>query len=173
VDGATQALAGPRIGTDTIRVAANAVIVRDRRVLLVEFDGGTPTAHFNFPGGGVDLGETLEEAVRREVWEETCLEVNVERLLLVVESVGARNTNLIGGERVRWNEVRFFFLCRPVDPDQEPQQPRQPDGNQSNVVWVGIDQLGHQPLLPQVSHELVAAMATPAGRPLVVANPHP
>jgi ADP-ribose pyrophosphatase YjhB (NUDIX family) len=74
-------------GTRSIRVAANAVIVRDGRVLLVEFSGGTKRAHFNFPGGGVELGETLEEAVRREVREETCLDVSVVRLLLIVESV--------------------------------------------------------------------------------------
>ena len=39
-------------GTGSIRVAADAVIVRGDRVLLVEFSGGTERAHFNFPGGG-------------------------------------------------------------------------------------------------------------------------
>src|SRR6266545_2280182 len=109
-------------GTRSIRVAANAVIVRDGRVLLVEFSGGTERAHFNFPGG-VELGETLEEAVRREVREETCLDVSVVCLLLIVESVGSRNTNTIRGQRVPWNELRFFFQCAPADAGQEPRLP--------------------------------------------------
>jgi ADP-ribose pyrophosphatase YjhB (NUDIX family) len=62
----------------------------------------------------VELGETLEEAVIREVKEETSLDVFVERFLLGVESIGSRNTNEIGGRRIPWNEVRFFFLCAPA-----------------------------------------------------------
>jgi len=95
----------PRAVQDRIRVAANALIVRDGKVLLVEFGGGTDREHFNFPGGGVELGETLEEAVRREVREEACLDVEVERLLLIVESIGSRNTNSIGGEPVERSAV--------------------------------------------------------------------
>lgn len=120
-------------GTGRIRVAANAVIVRNGSVLLVEFSGGTPDAHFNFPGGGVELGETLEEAVKREVREEACLDVAVRRLLLIVESVGSRNTNVIQGEPVPWNEVRFFFKCTPVGDDQEPRLAATPDPNQTGV----------------------------------------
>jgi 8-oxo-dGTP diphosphatase len=159
-------------GRDRIRVAANAVIVRDGSVLLVEFSGGTPSAHFNFPGGGVELGETLEEAVRREVLEETCLAVSVQRLLLVVESVGSRDTNEIGGHRVPWNELRFFFQCTPTTPEQEACLPDTLDGSQSGVKWIAIEHLPHEPILPQVSRELVAALDEPVGRPLVVANPH-
>lgn len=152
-------------------MAANAVIVRDDRALLVEFSGGTEEAHFNFPGGGVELGETLEEAVRREVREETCLDVSVVRLLLIVESVGSRNTNTIRGRRVPWNELRFFFQCAPADPEQEPRLPDAPDGTQTGVAWVAIDRLRYEPVLPQVSRELVAALAESTRRPLIVPVP--
>lgn len=141
-------------------------------MLLVEFSGGTAAAHYNFPGGGVELGETLEEAVRREVLEETCLAVSVEGLLLVVESVGSRDTNTIRGQRVPWNELRFFFRCALESPGQEARLPEVPDGTQSGVKWVAIDRLPCEPLLPQVSRELVAAIRDPAGRPVVIPNPH-
>jgi 8-oxo-dGTP diphosphatase len=139
--------------------------------LLVEFSGGTQREHYNFPGGGVELGETLEEAVRREIREETCLEVVVERLLLAVESVGSRNTNEIGGVRVPWNEVRFFFHCTPVD-GSEARLPDGPDENQTAVHWFPIAQLPSLNVLPQVSDHLIAALD--AGSPFrVVPNPHP
>jgi len=56
-------------------LAVSAAIFRDGRVLIVR--RGRPPAHglYTLPGGGVELGETLEEAVIREVREETGLEI--------------------------------------------------------------------------------------------------
>jgi len=56
-------------------LAVSAAIFRDGRVLIVR--RARPPAHglYTLPGGGVELGETLEEAVVREVREETGLEV--------------------------------------------------------------------------------------------------
>jgi ADP-ribose pyrophosphatase YjhB (NUDIX family) len=56
-------------------LAVSAAIFRDGRVLIVR--RARPPAHglYTLPGGGVELGETLEEAVMREVREETALEI--------------------------------------------------------------------------------------------------
>jgi 8-oxo-dGTP diphosphatase len=56
-------------------LAVSAAIFRDGRVLIVR--RARPPAHglYTLPGGGVELGETLEEAVIREVREETALAV--------------------------------------------------------------------------------------------------
>jgi ADP-ribose pyrophosphatase YjhB (NUDIX family) len=56
-------------------LAISAAIFRDGRVLIVR--RARPPAHglYTLPGGGVELGETLEEAVVREVREETALDV--------------------------------------------------------------------------------------------------
>ena len=56
-------------------LAVSAAIFRDGRVLIVR--RARPPAHglYTLPGGGVELGETLEEAVIREVREETSLDV--------------------------------------------------------------------------------------------------
>jgi ADP-ribose pyrophosphatase YjhB (NUDIX family) len=56
-------------------LAVSAAIFRDGRVLIVR--RAQPPAHglYTLPGGGVELGETLEEAVVREVREETALDV--------------------------------------------------------------------------------------------------
>src|SRR5580698_9374986 len=56
-------------------LAVSAAIFREGRVLIVR--RARPPAHglYTLPGGGVELGETLEEAVVREVREETSLNV--------------------------------------------------------------------------------------------------
>lgn len=54
-----------------IRIRASAAIVRDGRILLIECDDPTLGLHYNLPGGGVEPGEAMHDAVRREVWEET------------------------------------------------------------------------------------------------------
>jgi ADP-ribose pyrophosphatase YjhB (NUDIX family) len=56
-------------------LAVSAAIFRDRRVLIVR--RAQPPAHglYTLPGGVVELGETLEHAVIREVREETALEI--------------------------------------------------------------------------------------------------
>jgi ADP-ribose pyrophosphatase YjhB (NUDIX family) len=56
-------------------LAISAAIFRDGRVLIVR--RGRAPAHglYTLPGGGVELGETLEEAVIREVREETALAI--------------------------------------------------------------------------------------------------
>ena len=60
-------------------------IVRDHHIMLLfgrEDWGDGPREFWLLPGGGIEPGETAEEAVRREMLEETKLEVRVERLLL-------------------------------------------------------------------------------------------
>lgn len=62
------------------RTRAVAIILHEGKVLLMHrnrkgFD------YYVFPGGGVEAGETVEEAVVREVEEETCLKIRLDRCL--------------------------------------------------------------------------------------------
>lgn len=58
------------INTSLYRVAARAVIVKDGQLLLVKEKDDD---YFSTPGGGVDYGETMQEALTRELQEETGL----------------------------------------------------------------------------------------------------
>jgi ADP-ribose pyrophosphatase YjhB (NUDIX family) len=65
----------------TFRPSVYAIIIENDQVLLSrQWDG------YDFPGGGVELGETLTEALKREVKEETGMEVSVEKVIHCQES---------------------------------------------------------------------------------------
>jgi ADP-ribose pyrophosphatase YjhB (NUDIX family) len=69
-------------------LAVSAAIFRDGQVLIVR--RGRPPAHglYTLPGGGVELGETLEQAVIREVREETGLAIAPLALVGFREAIG-------------------------------------------------------------------------------------
>jgi phosphinothricin acetyltransferase len=84
--------------TDALpRVRATAVLIEDDAILLVEQSvSRTSPRRWSLPGGKLEPGETLDECLRREVREETGLEVAVGRMLYVGERLDDnRHTVLI------------------------------------------------------------------------------
>jgi 8-oxo-dGTP diphosphatase len=102
------------------RIGVFAVIFERGRVLLaLRRDIGW----WNLPGGGLEIGETVEEAVVREVREETGLEVAVDRLIGVYskpqkqEIVLSFLCHVIGGQLTTTEESR---ACQYFDPHALP-----------------------------------------------------
>jgi 8-oxo-dGTP diphosphatase len=62
------------------QLAASAVIFRDDRVLLVRRAREPGRGRYSLPGGRVEWGETIEQAVHREVAEETGITIAIVRL---------------------------------------------------------------------------------------------
>jgi ADP-ribose pyrophosphatase YjhB (NUDIX family) len=61
----------PRLYPDRPFLAVSAAIIRDGHVLLARRARGASLSVFTLPGGVVEAGETLHEAIVREVMEET------------------------------------------------------------------------------------------------------
>ena len=68
-------------------VAVGAFIVKDGQVLLVQRGHEPRKGLWTVPGGVVELGESLHDAIRREVQEETGLEIEVGDVVTVVDRI--------------------------------------------------------------------------------------
>ena len=70
------------------RVGCGAAIVRDGRLLLVKRLTPPESGSWSLPGGKVEFGESLADAVAREIREEIGVAIALERPLGLVEIVG-------------------------------------------------------------------------------------
>ncbi|MFZ0392725.1 MAG: NUDIX hydrolase [Terracidiphilus sp.] len=87
-------------------VGVGAVIVEGGRVLLVRRGTEPLRGRWSIPGGLIEVGETLREAVVREAREETGLEVEPVELVELLDRIHRQ------GERVRYHYVIADYLCR-------------------------------------------------------------
>ena len=87
-------------------VGIGAVIVHDGRVLLVRRGNPPLQGHWTLPGGALELGETLLEGVRREIREETGLQVEPVELIELLDRIHK------AANRVQFHYVIADYLCR-------------------------------------------------------------
>jgi 8-oxo-dGTP diphosphatase len=90
-------------------VGVGAVVVDGDRVVLIRRGHPPRAGEWSLPGGRVELGETLVEALRRELREEVGLEVEVGP---IVETFDRIHRDATGA--VRYHFVIVDFLCRPA-----------------------------------------------------------
>ena len=76
--------------TNSIRPSVGAVIFKGSEVLLIKRGRPPLKNHWSIPGGKLEFGEKVEEALVREVREETGVEINVIGLIDVFESLPQR-----------------------------------------------------------------------------------
>jgi len=90
-------------------VGVGAVIMKDGKVVLVKRRFEPLAGQWSLPGGRLELGETLEAGLAREMLEETGLEVEVGPVVDVFDRI------LLDPERkVRYHYVLIDYLCRPI-----------------------------------------------------------
>lgn len=99
----------PREYPDRPIVGVGAILLDGDRVLLVQRGNAPMQGEWSLPGGALEVGETLEEGVKREVLEETGLTVEVVGMVAVVDRIARDNSS-----RVQFHYVLVDYLCRIV-----------------------------------------------------------
>lgn len=122
------------------KIRAVAIILDGEKVLLMHrINNGRE--YYTFPGGSVEKGETIKQAVLREVMEETSLEVNIEKLLY---------RHIYPDD----NSEQFYYLCKYISGE-----PKLGDGNEAremkegstnfyNPIWYEMEKLYQLLLYP-------------------------
>lgn len=117
-----------------LNIRVGAIIMKDDRFLMVENDRFD---HLYSVGGRIKFGETAEEAVVREVYEETGVKMEVDRLGFVHENFFPGDSLLKKGNIV--HEMSFFFYMK-VPADFEPLcNSFTEDGLKEHLVWIKAD----------------------------------
>lgn len=88
-------------------IGVGGIIFEDHRVLLIQRGKEPARGQWSIPGGAVQIGETLKEAMIREMREETHLEVEPTILVKVLDRIFRDPEG-----RVRYHYVLADFICR-------------------------------------------------------------
>ena len=87
-------------------LAVSAAVFRDGRVLIVRRARAPLIGHFSLPGGVVEIGETLAEAVARELMEEVGVSAEIIGFNRHLDAIARE------GDRIRTHFVIASFVAR-------------------------------------------------------------
>ena len=87
-------------------VGVAAVIIHDNQVLLIQRGQDPLKSEWSLPGGALELGVTLEQGIRREVLEETGLEIEPLQIVEVFDRIVRDEAGT-----VRFHYVLVDFIC--------------------------------------------------------------
>jgi 8-oxo-dGTP diphosphatase len=111
-------------------VGVGGVVIANGRTLLIRRGSAPLEGQWSIPGGMLELGESIIEGVRRELAEETGIEVRVLELIEVFERV-------IPGEggRTRYHFVILDYLCEVVSGEAKAAS------DVTDVAWASEEEL--------------------------------
>jgi len=143
-------------------VGVGAIIFRDRQVLLVQRGKEPAKGKWSLPGGLVELGESLHDAVRREVLEEVGLSIVVLDLVVALDRVIYDEEG-----RIQYHYILLDFLCEP-----EKEKLPHPASDVSNCRFVSLNNLAEYDLTLGTAEAINQAFEKSRGHNYPVYNQH-
>ncbi len=125
------------------RYRAAAIIIEDGCVLLV---GNEKEDYLYSVGGGVHMNETAEDAVIREVFEETGVHYQIDRLAVINENFW--NGNGAYDKGLHCHEISLYFLMKPRGTKELNDRSYTRFGDREIMHWIPIDELDKYKAFP-------------------------
>jgi 8-oxo-dGTP diphosphatase len=111
-------------------VGVGGVVISQGRVLVVKRGAPPLEGEWSIPGGMLEVGETLVEGVRRELAEETGIEVRVHGVIEVFERI-----SLDAEAKPEYHYVILDYYCEAI------RGQARPGGDATNVAWISEQEL--------------------------------
>ncbi len=137
-------------------LGVGALIFDQRRVLLVERGNPPLVGCWSLPGGAVETGERLEEALVREVAEETGLDVSADSIATVFEIILPDDAGTC-----EYHYVLVDFYCTVLGGELRP------GDDSKRVEWFDIDSLAAYQLTKGTREVIEACCTRPPTHPFV------
>jgi len=124
------------------RYRAAAIIIENGCVLMAKND---LDEHYYSVGGAVKLNESSQEAVIREVFEETGINYEVDRLAFIHENF---YKGIVNDDNLKCHELSFYYLMKPKGNQDLNDNSYVYDGVRERMFWLPIDKLNDYYLYP-------------------------
>ena len=136
-------------GDKWFRFRVGAIIIEEEKILFVR---NRREEFYYTVGGGVHLGETSEEAIEREVYEETGLKYEVDRIAFIHEYFFNLEVDDI---RRECQEISFYYLMKPMGRCMEITKESRTLGVREEFHWLALKELEKYEGYPEFLHEMI------------------
>ena len=130
------------------RFRAAAIIIENDCVL---FSSNSKEDYLYSVGGGVHMNEKAEDAVLREVFEETGIHYEIDRLAIIHENFFNENKGTLKG--LNCHEVCFYYLMKPRGTMELNSNSHTSSGVKEVMRWIPIKDLGKYKAFPSFLSE--------------------
>lgn len=124
------------------------IILYGKRILLSKRGKPPSEGKWGLPGGAVEVGETVEEALIREILEETSVTVRIIKLITFLDSIHRDDD-----DRVRYHYVLFEYLCEYVSGEVSP------SSDALDARWVDVNELDSVDIMPSTKRFIEKVLA--------------
>ena len=132
------------------RMRVAAIVIEDGYLLTATSERDS---YHSFIGGAAHVYEHLEDAVKREVMEETGVSYEVDRLVMVSERLFPRMR--MSGESENFHELCFYFLMKPRGKRDAETQPVPEGCLVENMNWTRLEDVKDIDLRPKALADMI------------------
>jgi 8-oxo-dGTP diphosphatase len=129
-------------------VGVGGVVIRDGRALLIKRGSAPLKDQWSIPGGTLELGESIQEGVRRELLEETGIEVRVGELIEVFDRIFRDDAG-----KIQYHFVIVDYLCEAISGEARAAS------DVTDVAWVKEEDLWNYKLTEAATRVIRRAFA--------------